>query len=583
MKTNIFKFLAFTLAAVITFSSCDPKEVENPNNILAENMITVADVADAVILLDNKGKTVDISIPYDAKDKINALIIQFNDLPTGAMVAPLNAERDFSTNQRHNYTVTFADGEQKVYSVGVTFGALQPRFTALSLNGVLATLENGIYTAKLLASEDLKAVRIAYESNEPTVVVTIKNTDNDTYVALDTTAVNNRYNFEDKLNGRKIKLDFNGVSTIVTVKVSTSGYSKITKVWQTFANFGVADFYGVAPLVGLNPAANVPLSQTTDAWDRGLAMDDNYIYIARANKHIQAETDANPLYPAYGIIAVKISDKSARLLDRTGMYTLEETGRGAHGTSDVNVIGGKIVACNLANAANNVLKVFVWDNVTAAPVVKLQYNVGPSPNPRLGDKFTFEGNWTNGVLRFVDYVKGANRYYEFKITNNEINPVPTIVNIPDMNKDNNTIGGVYRFSNNEFLFSGTGNLPAVFNPNTKVITHLASSAVFPVSQVGDAFFTFNDKTYLAYVFAKNTFAGWAVRIRPLDYSTLAESIEKISVKSLDINLSGPGADDISNVTNGNGTGKVYVHTTTGGVTYIVALASNQGISLLRVE
>lgn len=583
MKTNIFKFLAFALAAVITFSSCDPKEVENPNNILAENMITVADVADAVILLDNKGKTVDISIPYDAKDKINALIIQFNDLPTGAMVAPLNAEKDFSTNQRHNYTVTFADGEQKVYSVGVTFGALQPRFTALSLNGVLATLENGIYTAKLLASEDLKAVRIAYESNEPTVVVTIKNTDNDTYVALDTTAVNNRYNFEDKLNGRKIKLDFNGVSTIVTVKVSTSGYSKITKVWQTFANFGVADFYGVAPLVGLNPAANVPAAPSTDAWDRGLAMDDNYIYIARSNKHIQAETGTPPLYPGYGIIAVKISDKTARLLDRTGMYTLEETGRGAHGTSDVNVIGGKIVACNLANAANNVLKVFVWDNVTAAPVVKLQYNVGAAPNPRLGDKFTFEGNWTNGVLRFVDYVKGANRYYEFKITNNEINPVPTIVTIPDMNKDNNTIGGIYRYSNSEYLFSGTGNQAAVINPTTKVITHLASSSVFPTSQVGDAFFTFNDKSYMAYIFAKNTFAGWAVRIRPLDYSTLAESIEKISVKSLDINLSGPGADDISNVSNGNATGKVYVHTTTGGVTYIVALASNQGISLLRVE
>lgn len=583
MKTNIFKFVAFALAAIITLSSCDPKDVENPNNILAENMITVADVADAVVLLDNKGKTVDISIPYDAKDKINALVIQFNDLPTGAMVAPLNAEKDFSNNQRHNYTVTFADGEQKVYSVGVTFGALQPKFTALSLNGVAATLENGVYMAKLLASEDLKVVRIAYATNDPAVVVTIKNTDNDTYVALDTTAVNNRYNFEDKLNGRKIKLEYNGVSTIVTVKVSTSGYSKITKVWQTFANFGVADFYGVAPLVGLSPAANVPAAPSTDAWDRNIAMDDNYIYIARSNKHIQAESDANPLFPAYGIIAVKISDKTAKLLDRTGMYTLEETGRGAHGTSDVNVIGGKIVACNLANAANNILKVFVWDDVNAKPVVKLQYNVGPAPNPRLGDKFTFEGNWTNGVLRFVDYVKGANRYYEFKITNNEINPVPTIVTIPDMNKDNNTIGGIYRYSNNEFMFSGTGNLAAVFNPSTKVITHLANSAVFPLSQVGDAFFTFNDKPYLAYVFAKNTFAGWAVRIRPLDYPTLAESIEKISVKSLDINLSGLGADDLSNVTNGNAAGKVYVHTTAGGVTYIVAVAGNQGISLLKVE
>jgi len=586
MKTKISVFFLALASVVLCFSSCkDDGPESNPNNILAENMISVLDVTDIQVVLDNKAKTIDISIPFDFKDSMNKLTIAFNDLPTGAVVSPEGVEKDFSNNLRQNFTVTFKDGEVKVYSVGVTYGAFQPKFVWLKLNGVTATFEAGVYTTQLLGSEDLKKVKISYEANDPNVIVKIKNTDNDTYVVLDSAVAT--HNFEDKANGRKIQLEFNGVTVVVIAKVRTSGYSSLIKVWQTYANFGTPDFYGVTPLAGATAGTVVPASPGNDAWDRGLAMDDNYIYMARSNKHMSAESATPPFYPAYGIIAIKISDKSATLLSREGMYSVGETGLGAHGTTDVNVIGGKIVACNLANAANNNLKIFVWDDVNALPKIVLTYNVGAAPSPRLGDKFTFEGNWTNGVIRFVDYVKGAGRYYEFKISggnaNPTIDPVPTIVNIPDINKDNNTIGGVYKFSNTEFLFSGTGNQAAVFNPITKVKTYTTSSSVFPASEVGDALITFNDKQYLAYVFQKNTGMGWALRLRPLDYPTLAESLEKISPKSLDINLSGLLADDLSLVANGNSTGKVYVHTTTTGVTYVLALASNQGFGLFRLE
>jgi hypothetical protein len=586
MKKNIFALVALLVIATISFTSCKPDEVSNPNNILAENMISLLDIAGIQVVLDNNGKTIDISIPFEAKDSIAKITVLFNDLPSGAMVTPLNTVKDFSNNQRQNYTVTFQDGEVKVYSVGITYSALQPKFSTIKLNGVTAVLENGIYIAQLLASEDLKVVKIAYLTNEPTVTVKIKNTDNDDYVALDTlsTSATAKYNFEDKANGRKLKLEYNGVTNIVTVKVRTSGYTKITKVWQTFANFGTPDFYGVTQLAGTSPATIVPAAPGTDAWDRGIAMDDNYIYIARGNKHIQAETGSPAIYPAYGIIAVKISDKSAKLMNRTGMYTVDETGRGAHGTTDVNIIGGKIVACNLANGASNILKVFVWDNVDAAPSLLFSYNVGVAPNPRLGDKFTFEGDLTNGKLRFFDY-NANNRYYEFTIAGGVVNTTPTIVTVPGILSPStgSTAGAIYKFSPTEYMFSGTGKQAVVFNPTTQVVTYATSSAVFPASEVGDAFFKFNDKTYLAYIFQKNTGFNWALRIRPLDYSTLAESLEKISVKSLDFNLSGLAADDMSLVSNGNSTGKVYVHTTAGGITYILALASNQGFGLFKVE
>jgi len=582
MKTKFLIPFLVLAGMLVTFSACDKEG--NPDNILAENMITVKNIADIQVLLDNTAKTIDISIPFEAKDSLSKLTVLFNDLPAGAMVAPLNAVRNFSNSQRHTYDVTFADGEIKSYSVGVSNAALQPKFAKLTLNGVDVRPESNFFVTQLLASENLEAVKIAYETNADGVTVKIKNTDNDEYVALDTTAVNNRYNFSDKLNGRKFKLEYNGASTIVTVKVVTSGYTKITKVWQTFANFGTADFYGVAPLAGTNPATVVPASPGTDAWDRGIAMDDNYIYIARGNKHIQHEGDAVPVYPAYGVIAIKISDKSARLLDRTGMYTVAETNRGAHGTTDVNVIGGKIVACNLANAANNVLKVFVWNDVNSAPSLLFSYNVGAAPNPRLGDKFTFEGDLTNGKIRFFDY-NANNRYYEFTITGGVVNITPTIVTVPGIlvPATGATAGAIYRFSATEYLFSGTGKQATVFNPATQTVTYATDGAVFPSSQVGDAFFSFNDKKYLAYLFATDSFKRWVVRIRPLDYPTLAESLEKISNKATDINLSGPALADVANITNGNGTGKIYVHTTSGGVTYLAAVASNQGISLLKVE
>lgn len=586
MKTKFYLMVIVLIGLATGFTSCN-KDEENAANILSENMITVKGITDIQVVLDNKAKTIDVTIPYEAKDSISKITLLFNDLPAGAMVTPLNEVKNFSNNQRNNYTVTFQDGEVKVYSVGLTFAGLQPKFTKLSLNGVDVKLDNGVWIAQLLASEDLKTVKLAYTTNELTtgaISVKIKNTDNDDYVALDTTAVNNKYNFEDKLNGRKFKLEFNGTSNIVTVKVVTSGYSKITKVWQTFANFGTADFYGVTALAGTNPATVVPTSPGTDAWDRGIAMDDNYIYIARGNKSMTAEAGTPPIYPAYGVIAIKIADKSAKLLDRTGMYTTGETGLGAHGTTDVNVIGGKIVACNLANSANNILKVFVWNDVNSAPSLLFSYNVGAAPNPRLGDKFTFEGDLTNGKLRFFDY-NANNRYYEFSITGGVVNTTPNIVTVPGILEPStgSSAGAIYKYSTTEYLFSGTGKQAVVFNPTTLVTTYKTPGAVFPSSEVGDAFFTFNDKSYLAYLYATDSFKRWVVTVRPLDYPTLAESLEKISSKATYINISGPAYTDVANVANGNGTGKIYIYKTTAGVTYIVAVATNQGISLLKVE
>ncbi len=49
--TNVF--LMLVLSVLIGFTSCKPEVVDNPNNILAENMITVKGITDIQVLLDN--------------------------------------------------------------------------------------------------------------------------------------------------------------------------------------------------------------------------------------------------------------------------------------------------------------------------------------------------------------------------------------------------------------------------------------------------------------------------------------------------------------------------------------------------
>lgn len=564
-KRSLFAVI-LTLLSAIVITSCKSDESDNPDNVLTENMVTIAGISDIDVSIDNLKKTIDIEIPYENKDAINALTLEYVDLPQGAIVSPVGKSYDFSNNQRRTISVSFADDQTKVYSVGVTVKVADPRFITLTVGGVPVTGVRPNLAVKLKASADLTKMKLHYTVSPENTTVEILNDTTRNFEKVDTTLA---YSFSDKLNGRTFRLTCNNIAQTVTVIPSTSGFSKLVKVWQVYANrVGVnSDFYGV----GL-----IPASPSTDAWDRNLAMDDNYIYIARANKSYTTKQ--------FGVYAIKISDKSVTLLDTTGMYNPSEGGFGAHATSDVQVIGGKIVACNLANSAGNNLKVFVWENVTSKPIVALNYNVGTAPSPRLGDKFTFTGDWNNGKLYFVDY-NANNRYYVFSIANGAINKTPEIVTVPGLltPSTGSTVGLVIPFNDTEWWFSGTGKQATIFNPVTKTVTYTTSGSVFPSSEIGDVFFEFNDQKYLAYMRSKLSWKQWCLSIRAIDYNTLNESIENISDKVNDIYMSGVTATEESSTTNGNATGKVVVHKSGDGTVYIAAVATGQGIALYKLE
>ena len=54
MKTKFLLTLLVLTGFLFTFSACE--DDENPDNILAENMITVKNIADIQVLLDNNAK-----------------------------------------------------------------------------------------------------------------------------------------------------------------------------------------------------------------------------------------------------------------------------------------------------------------------------------------------------------------------------------------------------------------------------------------------------------------------------------------------------------------------------------------------
>lgn len=570
----MIKFKSYVLALlsllVVVFPGCkDDNEVKVDYNLVAENMVEVEGVPLAEVVVDNDLKTIDLQIPFIQVAQLANLTVNFVNLPTGASVDPNILEADFSNKNRYDVVFTFADGAKKKYSVGAGAASPDPVFTSFELDGVPVAPKKGSFTANLKASSTLSALGVKFTVSPEGTVVKIKQGSD--YVVVNTEAV---YDFSDKLNGVTFRLVYTSEGTEfsndVQVKVNTSGYARLEKVWQDFANSLTVTptWYGIDP---------VPASPGNDAWDRNIAMDDNYIYFARGNKG--ATTGL------YGILARRLSDGTTKFLSKEGMYADGETGLGAHGTTDVAVIGGKIVACNLANAANNNLKVFVWDNVDAKPRVALTYNVGASPNPRLGDKFSFTGDMNNGKLFFFDYNGSNNRYFVFSMSNGEINPSPEIVTVEDLVTvaGGNTAATVQPFSETEWLFSGTGKQAVVYNPINKAVVYKTSSSVYPTSQVGDAFFSYNDRKYLAFVMSGKSFKQWNLRIISLEYPTLAESLEKWNGKADQYNLSDPNADVEGNVSNGNATGKVIVHKTASGKVYVCALASNQGVALYELK
>ena len=232
---------------------------------------------------------------------------------------------------------------------------------------------------------------------------------------------------------------------------------------------------------------------------RGLAMDDEYIYLPKASGY------AN-------VAAVSIADKTVqKALNKTGV-----SGGSTFATSfvrmikntDASVNGGKdvLLLCNLTatDSDANQLKLYAYmDGVDAAPtkIAAFCWDGANNVNDwrRYGDRFFVDGDWSNAKVYFPSF--NANKTVCLQIANGARTAVIQIAagagNSPDGIKD----ATVYPGDNKLFLTNGSiANLVAPTGGKTNGWDEytLSASCQEALNTWGYNFFEFNGKKYIAY-------------------------------------------------------------------------------------
>ncbi len=232
---------------------------------------------------------------------------------------------------------------------------------------------------------------------------------------------------------------------------------------------------------------------------RGLAMDDEFIYLPKASGY------AN-------VAAVSIADKTVqKALNKSGV-----AGGSTFATSfvrmikntDASVNGGKdvLLLCNLTstNSDANQLKLYAYkDGVDAAPtqIAAFCWDSAHNVNDwrRYGDRFFVEGDWSNAKVYFPSF--NENKTVVLSIANGARTAVTQIdagaANSPNGIKDLT----VYPGDNKLFLTNNSiANLvaPTGGKSNGWDEYSLSASSSEAVGTWGYNFFEFNGKKYIAY-------------------------------------------------------------------------------------
>ena len=542
MKKVLFSLLAVTAL----FTACNNDDSKPEVNIaITQDMVEVDGVSgDYLVVVDLASKTIAIELAYEDAAELQALTVNFVNLPSGVTAEPLT--HNFS-NGATTQAVFTKDGVDVTYTVSATIADADPHFVSATLNDV--EVSGG--TVKLSGSADLTKVIFEY---------TVAPEDTKVYIGDDEVASGSEVDFSDKVNGVTFTLKCGEVTKEETIKVTTTGISSVKRVWGHY----------VAPVSVDNDNWYDGTTIPSSGWERNIAMDDSYVYIPQAG--------------GKNIYVLSIADGSLVTTLTSDIFQ-----GGTHLVSDAEIVdngaSSVLLVCNLASGDAATLKVYQYNSIDSEPTVVLSYPLGA--NIRLGDKFTVEGDWQSGRLIFVDYTASSDRKaYAFNITSGVINATPEILSLGNVIPGQNSIGGIYRYSDSEYLYAGTGAANSVMSVegNTFEVAYALSDGERFTYPMQDAhFFTFNDQKYLSYVRLLNSYQDGALKIQEVNYDTLKETMESVDTGTdRQLGLGDPTELNITGTKNGNGCGASDVRVVNG-KTYIAACVLGAGISLFELE
>lgn len=146
-----------------------------------------------------------------------------------------------------------------------------------------------------------------------------------------------------------------------------------------------------------------------------MALNDGKLYVVHRNG---GNTD-NTIYIVDAYTGVKL-----------GSLNTADCTTGTYALSAVEVLGGKVIACNLQTSQTGALIVYMWDDDNSTPVKLLETTDRPSytnssgtTSYRVGDAMSVSGDLINGKIWFA---YGSNVYY-YTVANGVCATTPSIV------------------------------------------------------------------------------------------------------------------------------------------------------------
>lgn len=555
------KFFAFMTAALALFSACQQKEDPKVSFMLTNDNVEVAGLtADALVVVDAANHTAAIEVAYADKDQLKALQVNFVGVPSDVTVE--NFTFDFSTGATKEVAVS-QNGATDTYVFSATAAAPQPKFVTASLQpakvvegedpvlGAEVAVAGGV--AKLKGSANLASVAFNYTVTPADTKVLVDGEEIATGAILD---------FSDKVNGVTFTLKCEDVEVTENVKVVTTGFSSIKRVWGRYVKpvSTEANWYDLAA-TGIGGAGNY----------RNVAMDANYVYLPKAGG------------PEVNVIDAKTGEFVKQL-------NCEGIAGGVHATSSVQVADNNgssvVLVAPLVNAKDSHLKIYAWTDLDSAPTVALDY-VLPEAY-RFGDKFQLEGDWQKGRLVFVSYAGAADRTAAiFDINNGVISAEPTLVKIGNVAKSGNSIGGLYKYSDTEYVWMGTGDLWATYTVSGDTFTQktqCVDGGRFSHPMHDAHFITYNEQKYLVYARLLNSYQDGALRFQEINADSLDEAMNNADTTTdKQVALGDPSEPQVTAEKNTNGCGACDVYQAADGTTYVVGFVTGAGLSMFQLQ
>lgn len=255
----------------------------------------------------------------------------------------------------------------------------------------------------------------------------------------------------------------NKAGSEVTTSIAVTGKCSLnfTEVWN------YSETSGNAPSSGENWASDKSAM-------RNIAYGNGKLYIVK---------------PSYSTITIVDAQEGTKIKD------LNTTGvaDGTFTLMDAEVVGNKLVACNLTTASATTLKAYVWDTDDSAPREILN-TTDLGGCTRVGDCLDVQGDLTNGALLFLS---GSN-IVKYPITNGVVATSPTVIAVTKEGSalDAGTSPRVIAQSDGKYWIIGRSIYPTLVSSSGTVELTLGSDVLNGVVDGNDFYpFIFKGKQY----------------------------------------------------------------------------------------